>query len=242
MQVSSNGIFDIVDGSVFRIRDAGATDFADFQHNGTNFVTTFTNTGNWNITGVSNINLGSETLATQTYASNYVVSTLNNNQSVPGVWNFTNGLQVSGSSVITAATLSTHRGHGKMSRTLSGVVGTGTYVTQTGTSGSVLLGVTHTNSSGTLTVTNGGAYCLKLIFLVGSWSGTLNDVGLKVLRNGSTDLVNSVFTPVYELNVTRSFEDFASLNAGDTLQIQLSIPSGLTLVSGSVALLVERMS
>jgi hypothetical protein len=77
---------------------------------------------------------------------------------------------------------------------------------------------------------------------VGSWSGTLNDVGLKVLCNGSTDLVNSVFTPVYEINVTRSFEDFASLSAGDNLQIQLSIPSGLTLVSGSVALLVERMS
>jgi hypothetical protein len=243
MQVSSNGIFDIVDGSILRVRDAGATDFADFQHNGTNFVTTFTNTGNWNITGVSNINLGSETLATQTYAANYVISTLNNNQSVSGVWNFTNGLQFSGSSVITAATLSTHRGHGKMSRDLTSVAGTGSYETQTGTTGTVLLNVTHANGSGTLTVTNSGVYRLKLIFRASVWSGTPGNAGIKVRLNGASDLVDSVFTILSgEVNITRDFEDFASLSAGDNLQIQLSIPSGLTLVSGSVALLVERMS
>jgi uncharacterized cupin superfamily protein len=243
IQVNPSGIFDIVTGAVFRIRDASSTDFVDFHHNGTNFLTTFVNTGNWNITGISNINLGSETLATQTYAANYVISTLNNNQSVAGVWNFTNGLQFSGSSVITAATLSTYRGHGKMSRDLTSVAGTGSYVTQTGTTGTVLLNVTHANVSGTLTVTNSGTYRLKLIFRAGGWSGTPGNAGIRVRLNGASDLVESVFTILSgEVNITRDFEDFASLSAGDNLQIQLSIPSGLTLVSGSVALLVERMS
>ncbi len=37
--------------TTFRIIDGGLTDFGDFSHDGTNFLSAFTNTGVWNITG-----------------------------------------------------------------------------------------------------------------------------------------------------------------------------------------------
>jgi hypothetical protein len=207
-------------------------------------------TGGWNFTG-SYQTINGQQIATQLFANTAatatavgVVSTTLAAASAPtGVWNFVNGLQVGGNAVATQAFLAASRGHGKMSLALSSVAGTGSPVTQTGTTGAVLSNVTHTTGSGTLTVTNSGVYRLKLIFRAASWSGTPGNAGVKVRLNGSSDLVEFVFTVLSgELNMIRSLEDFVSLSAGDNLQMQLNIPVGLTLTTGSIALLVERMT
>jgi len=46
--------FTIGDGYVLRIRDAGNTDFVDMSHNGTDFLTTLTNTSIWRINNTAN--------------------------------------------------------------------------------------------------------------------------------------------------------------------------------------------
>jgi hypothetical protein len=45
------------DGGV-KIPDVGNTDWAEFSHDGTDFNTTFTNTADWNITGITSIQAG----------------------------------------------------------------------------------------------------------------------------------------------------------------------------------------
>jgi hypothetical protein len=46
--------FWVRDGIALRISDAGDTDYGEFSHDGTDFNTTFTNTVDWNISGLSN--------------------------------------------------------------------------------------------------------------------------------------------------------------------------------------------
>ncbi len=59
-----NDILDIHDGWTLRIRDGTDLDWGDFSHDGTDFNTAFTNTTDWNITGVSAIRLAGVALAT----------------------------------------------------------------------------------------------------------------------------------------------------------------------------------
>ncbi len=49
IQTSANGV-EIPGGSSLRIQDAANTDYGQFSHDGTNFLTTFVNTGKWDIT------------------------------------------------------------------------------------------------------------------------------------------------------------------------------------------------
>jgi hypothetical protein len=52
IEAVSGGYVKVIDGGIFRIENAGSVDFADFQHDGTDFNTTFTGTANWNIDGM----------------------------------------------------------------------------------------------------------------------------------------------------------------------------------------------
>ncbi len=45
----------IKDGAYFRIFDATDTDYAEFSHDGTDFLTAFTNTTAWNLTGITKL-------------------------------------------------------------------------------------------------------------------------------------------------------------------------------------------
>ena len=54
IQVNSGGnLFELTTGTEFRIRNSGNTDWAQFDHDGTDFNAAFTNTADWNITGLS---------------------------------------------------------------------------------------------------------------------------------------------------------------------------------------------
>jgi hypothetical protein len=48
--VNNSNIY-LRDGGNLRIHDTGDTDYADFTHDGTDFLTTFVNTSNWNLSG-----------------------------------------------------------------------------------------------------------------------------------------------------------------------------------------------
>jgi hypothetical protein len=58
-----SGTLDLQDGMGLRIRDALDTDWADFSHDGTDFLTDFTNTGRWRVNRAMTIGASSETLA-----------------------------------------------------------------------------------------------------------------------------------------------------------------------------------
>lgn len=50
--------FTIGDGYRLRIRNSGNTDHGDFYHDGTDFISDFLNTTDWNVTGISALHLG----------------------------------------------------------------------------------------------------------------------------------------------------------------------------------------
>lgn len=52
----ASNLIDIQDGYSLRIRDAGDTDYGEFYHDGTDFNAAFTNTTDWNITGITELN------------------------------------------------------------------------------------------------------------------------------------------------------------------------------------------
>lgn len=51
-------LIDIQAGTDFRIRDSLNTDYANFSHDGTDFITDLVNTADWNITGLAGFNVG----------------------------------------------------------------------------------------------------------------------------------------------------------------------------------------
>jgi hypothetical protein len=51
LSVRQGADIDLRDGGSLFIRDGGDTDYAEFSHDGNNFLTDFTNTGRWQITG-----------------------------------------------------------------------------------------------------------------------------------------------------------------------------------------------
>jgi hypothetical protein len=53
MQFVTGSDVRIRDGHTFRIYDGGDTDYAEFSHDGNNFLTAFTTTNNWDITGIN---------------------------------------------------------------------------------------------------------------------------------------------------------------------------------------------
>ena len=57
--------------SLVRIADAGLTDWADFSHDGTDFNTAFTNTTDWNITGITAMAVSGNVTASNLNVSNW---------------------------------------------------------------------------------------------------------------------------------------------------------------------------
>lgn len=56
---------EVTAGGFLGVRDAGATDFGRWNHDGTNFILTLTNTANYNITGISTLNVSAIILANE---------------------------------------------------------------------------------------------------------------------------------------------------------------------------------
>ncbi len=60
----ANSRIDIRDGWTLRLRDGTDLDWADFSHNGTDFLTVFEQTGDWLLTGITNLKIGGVSVAT----------------------------------------------------------------------------------------------------------------------------------------------------------------------------------
>jgi hypothetical protein len=245
IQVSANGAFDLVDGSALRVRDATSADSASFSHDGTNFLGAFVGTTNWLITGISNILLGSDTLATQAYAANYTVSALNSPQTIPAVWNFSAGLQSGGASVATQAwanaAIAAERCYGKCDVNISGA-GTGSVVLLTGTANAVPLeNVTHNSGAGTLTVAVAGDYRV-VVSGSNAFSGATGlNANFGFMKNGGPGFDTSVqVSSSIQNSISIYVENLVTLAANDTISLGMNIPVGVN-VSGSLRLTVQRI-
>lgn len=67
---TATGYVSIEDGYSFRVFDSTTTDYADFKHDGTDFNTTFVTTTDWNISGITAVNVTGTLAATTVTGAN----------------------------------------------------------------------------------------------------------------------------------------------------------------------------
>jgi hypothetical protein len=96
----ANRAVEVRNGSDFRIYDDGDTDFAEFNHDGTDFTAAFTNTVDWNVTGLTALSVESGKLRAGTQAATSGASAVDIPYTGSNVLNTFGALRASGATVV----------------------------------------------------------------------------------------------------------------------------------------------